>query len=65
MTEQRINEYIEGKYGKFGVHRYALSTTLFLLFQKLIFIEDQKTKSHINDTVFQTIDEERVLVLIF
>jgi len=23
MSEQRINEYIEGKYGKFGVDRYA------------------------------------------
>lgn len=25
MSEQRINEYIEGKYGKFGVDRYALN----------------------------------------
>lgn len=24
MSEQRINEYIEGKYGKFGVDRYVL-----------------------------------------
>ena len=23
MSEQRINEYIEGKYGKLGVDRYA------------------------------------------
>jgi len=23
MSEQRINEYIEGKYGKIGVDRYA------------------------------------------
>lgn len=23
MSEQRINEYIEGKYGKFGVDRYG------------------------------------------
>lgn len=23
MTEQHINKYIEGKYGKFGVDRYA------------------------------------------
>lgn len=23
MSERRINEYIEGKYGKFGVDRYA------------------------------------------
>lgn len=23
MSEARINEYIEGKYGKFGVDRYA------------------------------------------
>lgn len=23
MAEQRINEYIEGKYGKLGVDRYA------------------------------------------
>lgn len=22
MSERRINEYVEGKYGKFGVHRY-------------------------------------------
>lgn len=23
MSDQRINEYIEGKYGKFGVDRYT------------------------------------------
>lgn len=28
MSEQRINEYIEGKYGKFGVDRYAAYCTL-------------------------------------
>lgn len=35
MSEQRINEYIEGKYGKFGVDRYAayfcFSSSLFVL----------------------------------
>ncbi|EXB75036.1 hypothetical protein L484_012160 [Morus notabilis] len=28
MTEQRINEYIEGKYGKFGVHRVWHDTAI-------------------------------------
>jgi len=23
MGEQRLNEYIENKYGKFGVHKYG------------------------------------------
>jgi len=36
MSEQRINEYIEGKYGKFGVDRYGTnlleSCKLFLMF---------------------------------
>lgn len=32
MTEQQINEYIEGKYGKFGVDRYETSSTFCLLF---------------------------------
>jgi len=24
MNEQRVNEYIEGKYGKFGIDRYVV-----------------------------------------
>lgn len=28
MSEKRINEYIEGKYGKFGVDRYASNSDL-------------------------------------
>lgn len=27
MSEQRINEYIEGKYGKFGVDRYVVKVS--------------------------------------
>lgn len=27
MGEQRINQYIEGKYGKIGVQRYGLTST--------------------------------------
>lgn len=29
MSEQRINEYIEGKYGVFGVDRFGLRSVLF------------------------------------
>lgn len=28
MSEQRVNEYIEGKYGKFGIDRYAIAVAI-------------------------------------
>lgn len=31
MSEKRINEYIEGKYGKFGVDRYVRHSNSGLL----------------------------------
>lgn len=37
MNEKRINEYIEGKYGAFGVDRYGLSLNYFVLFLVLLF----------------------------
>lgn len=40
MSEQRINEYIEGKYGKLGVDRYA--TLIFL--RCIIFVKSIKSK---------------------
>lgn len=35
MSKQHINKYIEGKYGKFGVDRYAAYQSLILI--KLVF----------------------------
>ena len=35
MSKQRINEYIEGKYGKFGVDRYAAYFALALPYSYL------------------------------
>lgn len=34
MTEKRINEYIEGKYGKIGVDRYDIAST----FHKIVYL---------------------------
>lgn len=50
MSEKRINEYIEGKYGKFGVDRYVrhsnsshLTTPMLDIYYTLA-SEDQEKK---------------------
>lgn len=40
MSEQRINEYIEGKYGKLGLDRYA--TLYFLMMHNFCLINKNK-----------------------